>query len=272
MKQPFLSLITPPDPVESPALWFAFSGQKLLVEEATSAKIPQTGNLSDFGFVPLQEQYLGKLGEHHCFLAQLPEEIEPPAGMAWRGLRDLFGELDPDHIALASRAIQLITWDQTHQYCGRCGTATEPMTTERARVCPQCGLTGYPRLSPCIIVRVTRGNQILLARGPRWQPGWFSILAGFMEPGETAEEAVEREVWEEVGIRVKNIRYFSSQSWPFPNSLMLGFTADYESGELTLQPDEIVEANWFTPETMPNVPSGKISISGRLIEDYLATE
>ncbi|MEM7032098.1 MAG: NAD(+) diphosphatase [Chloroflexota bacterium] len=271
MKQTFHSLVTPPEEYDTPALWFTFSGPNLLIVEGTPPTIPQIMSPSDLGLQSHHEQYLGTLGGQHCFLAELEPDLEPPTGMALSGLRDLFGNLDDDHASLASKAIQLIAWRKTHQFCGRCGTKTELMTTERAMKCPNCNLTGYPRISPCIIVRVTRGDEILLARGPRWQPGWFSVLAGFIEPGETAEEAVEREILEEVGIQVKDIRYFSSQSWPFPNSLMLGFTAEYEAGTLTLQPDEILEADWFTRDTMPNVPSGKISIAGRLIENYLAS-
>ena len=140
--------------------------------------------------------------------------------------------------------------------------------SERAQVCPQCGLTAFPRLSPAIIVCIRRGEQILLARNHRFPPGRFSVLAGFVEPGETLEEAVAREVREEVGIRVRDIRYFGSQPWPFPNSLMLGFTAEYAEGELVVDESELAEAHWFTRDNLPDLPP-PISIARRLIEDFL---
>ena len=143
---------------------------------------------------------------------------------------------------------------------------------ERAKKCPNCGLITYPRISPAIIVRVDRVidgvPHLLLARNGRWRSGWYSVLAGFVEPGETLEECVHREVFEEVGIRLKNVSYFGSQPWPFPNSLMLAFTAEYASGNIVLEEEEIEDANWFTVETLPNLPS-RMSIARRLVDDFV---
>jgi NAD+ diphosphatase len=171
--------------------------------------------------------------------------------------------------AVAGRAIQIIAWDRDHQFCSRCGAKTAAMAMERAKQCPECKLVTYPRLSPAIIVRVRRGDEMLLARNANWPQGRYSILAGFVEPGETLEETVEREVMEEVGLRVKNIKYFASQPWPFPNSLMLGFTADYDSGEITFNDQEIATADWFRADNLPQIPPPG-SISRVLIDDFVA--
>jgi NAD+ diphosphatase len=191
-----------------------------------------------------------------------------PEGMGFKDLRQVYGLLEEDLFVLGGRAVQIVEWDRTHQYCGRCGSRTHTKEKERAKVCPQCGLHSFPRLSPAIIVAVTRGEEILLARSAHFPQGMFSVLAGFVEPGETIEECVVREVKEEVGITVGNIRYFGSQPWPFPNSLMLGFTAEYVGGELALDPTEIAEAGWFRADSLPSIP-GRISIAGRLIKWFL---
>jgi NAD+ diphosphatase len=174
--------------------------------------------------------------------------------------------LDDAHFALAGRALQLLEWDRTHQFCGRCGTATVPKTAERSRECPACGLAAYPRVAPAIMALVRRGaEEVLLARSPRFPPGMYSALAGFVEPGETLEQCLEREVEEEVGIRVANVRYFASQPWPFPHSLMIAFVADWKSGEIRPDPLEIEAAEWFSVRALPQLPN-PISISRRLID------
>jgi len=165
--------------------------------------------------------------------------------------------------------VQIVNWDHTHQFCGQCGTPTVYRTAERARECPSCGLLSFPRVSPAIIVLVERGRQFLLARNHRFPPGRYSIIAGFVEPGETLEQAVAREIREEVGIQVSQIRYFGSQPWPFPHSLMVGFTAQYAGGEIHIDPAELEDAGWFTPDKLPDLPD-RISISRRLIDWFLA--
>ena len=197
-----------------------------------------------------------------------PDALAPP-GMAWQNLRALFSVLDDAHFALAGRALQLVDWDRNHQFCGRCGAATLAKSEERARICPSCKLTAYPKLSPAVMALVRKGRQVLLARSPHFPKGMFSALAGFVEPGETLEQCLEREVLEEVGIKVRNPRYFASQPWPFPNSLMLAFVCDYESGEIRPQETEIEEAEWFDVFQLPKLPS-KISIARRLIDAAVA--
>jgi NAD+ diphosphatase len=168
----------------------------------------------------------------------------------------------------AGRAVQIMAWDRDHQFCGRCATPTETMPSERAKRCPNCHLQTYPRLSPAIIVAIEKENKILLGRSHRHPPDRFSVLAGFVEPGETLEEATAREIFEEVGIQVKNIRYFGSQPWPFPNSLMIAFTCEYAGGEIVFEEAEMAEAAWFSVEELPKIPSS-VSISRELIDWFI---
>ncbi|OPY80236.1 MAG: NADH pyrophosphatase [Syntrophorhabdus sp. PtaU1.Bin153] len=168
----------------------------------------------------------------------------------------------------ALRAMHIIDWDRTDQYCGRCGTKNELKTGERAKVCPACNVLSFPRISPAVIVLVEKGRKVLLARAARFTQDWYSVLAGFVEPGETLEDVVRREVKEETGIDVKDIRYFGSQPWPFPDSLMVAFTAKYADGEIQVDGNEIVEARWFEYDKLPNIP-GKISIARALIDWFV---
>jgi NAD+ diphosphatase len=191
------------------------------------------------------------------------------------GLRQLAAPLGETFFALAGRAVQMVAFDQTHRYCGRCGAHMERMAHERAQECPNCGLVGYPRLSPAIIIavlrRTERGEEILLARNHRFPPGRYSVLAGYVEPGETLEECAQREVCEEVGINITHIRYFGSQPWPFPNSLMIGFTAEYESGELAVEEAELADARWFGADALPKLPP-TTTIARQLIDWFVARQ
>lgn len=173
-----------------------------------------------------------------------------------------------DAFALAGRASQLLNWFHTHRFCGRCGQENALRSPRQILFCPQCDVDYYPRINPCIIVLVTRGDQILLARSIRRGATFFSCLAGFIEPGESAEQAVAREVYEEVGIEINNIRYVKSQPWPFPSQLMLGFYADYVSGEIVPEAAEIAEAHWYHVKKLPQTPAPAISVAGQLIQEY----
>ncbi len=264
------------------AYWFVFQADRLLVElgppsarpsddprvsaRASWAKLPLLKNNKGLWFEPAQTLYLGCLAGTHCWAAEAPKETAvPPAGMGWEGLRALFSVLEDAHFALAGRAVQLLDWDRSHRYCGRCGTPTVAKSEERARLCPACRLTAYPRLTPAVMALVRREGEILLGRSPHFPPGMYSALAGFVEPGETLEQCLAREVAEEVGVQVSRIRYFASQPWPFPNSLMIAFVCDWESGEIRPQAGEIEAANWFKVLQLPKLPS-KISIARRLID------
>jgi NAD+ diphosphatase len=270
----FVPGIVPPAERTAPAWWFVFQQTRLLVRlETTRATLPYLldyGELGrELGFDLLYQHYLGTLDGSPCFAAEVAEGTAPPTGMAFEGLRQVYGRLDEDLFWVAARAVQIVEWDKTHQFCGRCGIRMTTRPTERARECPQCGLLHFPRLAPAIIVLIERDHHLLLARSRRFAANMYSVLAGFVEPGESLEEAVVREIQEEVGLRVKDIRYFGSQPWPFPHSLMVGFTATYAGGEISIDESEIEDAGWFTVENLPPLP-GKISIARKLIDWFIA--
>ena len=180
-------------------------------------------------------------------------------------VRSLFARIGAEAFALAGRATQLMDWQRNHRYCGRCATPTTKKDGEFAMLCPQCGLLAYPRISPAVMVLIGRGDELLLARSPHFRPGMYSALAGFVEAGETLEQAAVREVREEVGIEIANLRYFRSQPWPFPDSLMIAFFADYAGGEITPDPSEIEAAGWFARNALPPLPD-PVSIARQLID------
>jgi len=262
----YASAVDPPEEPPGRSLWFVFRGGELLVAAIPApATIPHCNNPKDLGMMPLRTQYLGVLGAEHCFSAEAAAEAQPPQGWSWQGLRGLFGALDDAQFALAGRAVQIVEWERTHQYCGACGQVTVARTSERSRECLRCRLVVYPRLAPAVMGLVRRERSLLLARSPRFPEGMYSALAGFVEPGETLEQCLEREIHEETGIRVRNARYFASQPWPFPNSLMIAFFADYVDGEICADGTEIVDAQWFDVENLPRLPA-RISVARRLID------
>jgi len=265
----FIAGIVPQTEPNGPALWFAFQRNNLLVsEESSSVTIPLLKDFSETGLPALSRNYLGLFDESPCYAVEVPEDASPPTGMSFQGLRQVYGRLEEDLFWIAAKAIQIVDWDRTHRFCGHCGVPMELQKVERAKKCPQCGLLHFPRLAPAIIVLIERGDRLLLARARRFPTAMYSVLAGFVEPGESLEETVAREVKEEVGLSLKDIRYFGSQPWPFPHSLMIGFTATYAGGEITLDDDEIVDAGWYTVDQLPPLP-GKISIARKLIDWFI---
>jgi len=251
------------------SLCFVFQQTLLLTtDDPPGVRLPQHGELARFGAAPLRRIYLGTLGERACYAYEYDANTEAPAGTRWHGLRGLYGRLDDAQFALAGRALQLVDWDRTHRFCGCCGTTMQHRGSERAKECPACGFIAYPRIAPAVMCLIRRGREILLARSPRFAPGVYSALAGFVEPGETLEQCLAREVQEETGIKIANARYFASQPWPFPHSLMIAFVADYAGGEITPAPDEIEDAQWFALDALPNLPA-KISIARRLIDSIV---
>ena len=212
--------------------------------------------------------FLGMLDDEACWGVDVPHGEDPADGAAI-DLRSFFGRAGEVEWLVAGRAVQLVEWARTHRFCGRCGTPTEQQPGERAMRCPSCGLLAFPRIAPAMITLVTRGEQALLARGVQFQGPMYSCLAGFVEPGESLEGAVVREVREEVGVEVGNVRYWGSQPWPFPHSLMVGFTAEWQSGEIDIDPAEIVDAQWFRRDELPLIPPS-ISIARKLIDAWLA--
>lgn len=261
---PFVPALRPSG--SGPALFFAFRQRELLLpKDGPLAPLPRAEALG----VPLGAQhYLGALEGVPCWALSLAADIEAPPAAEFCDLRMLFGRLPEPIHAVAGRAVQIVEWDRSHRFCGRCGSPTEPLENERARSCPRCRIPLYPRLAPSMIVAVERGDEILLARSPHFPPGIYSVLAGFVEAGESVEECVRREVWEETRIQVEDVRYFGSQPWPYPHSLMLGFQARYAGGEIQPDAREIEAAGWFSAEAMPGHFPGRFSIAQWLMRDF----
>ena len=220
------------------------------------------------GLEPVASHYLGNIAATPIFANEVDADADEPGGYEFVTLWSFLRTVEQPVFCLIGRAKQLVDWHRHHQYCGACGQVTAITSQDRSRKCDHCNLTFYPRLSPSIITLVHRGEELLLAKNAAASANFYSTLAGFVEPGESIEQTVHREVFEEVGIRVKNLHYFSSQSWPFPNSLMLGFHAEYDSGEIVIQEEEIADAQWFHYTSLPNPPA-MMSISGWLIDDFI---
>jgi NAD+ diphosphatase len=270
MARRFQPALSPPERSAEPAYWFAVRGRKVLVvESAGSVGIPRLASLHTVGLEVEASHYLGAFGEIACYAAHVVEEVEAPEGMSFLELRPALLGVEEELAGVVGLAYQIVDWDRTHRFCGRCGTPTEDAPGERAKRCPSCDLHAWPRVSPAVIVRVTRGDEILLARGRRFVEPIYSVLAGFVDPGESLEEAAVREIREEVGVEIADVRYFGSQPWPFPHSLMVGFTARWAGGEIRIEEEEIVDAAWFRADALPPVPPG-LSIARKLIDDFVA--
>lgn len=216
---------------------------------------------------PVTEQYLGH-DQKQQYWVIIFSGLHFINHYQWLGLRSQLGIIEEPEFSLAGRALQIAQWFFDHAYCGRCGSATEMDEVDRARVCTSCQLRFYPRISPCMIVLVTDGPQLLLAHHTRSSKPVYTTLAGFVEAGERVEDTVRREVMEEVGLKLGRIEYFGSQSWPFPSQLMLGFIAEYASGEIRIDQHEIKDAGWFGFDRLPLVPP-KATVSGQLIDYYV---
>lgn len=254
------------------AFWFLVHDNRILVkEEQDSYLIPQSSDMKKLSLVPKEKEFFGLLDGQPCYAVELQDGAHASGGFSFVGLRALFSQFEEDVIRAAGMASQLVRWGHNHRYCGKCGEGTETKRDERAKICPRCGLINYPRLSPAMIVAVLKDHKILLAHSKRFPGKFFSVLAGFVEPGETLEECVKREVSEEVGITVRNIRYFGSQPWPFPDSLMVAFTAEYAAGEIRIDNSEISEAGWYSAKHFPPIPP-KISIARELIDWFSENE
>jgi NAD+ diphosphatase len=262
---PFVPLLEPPEGWDAgPARWYWVRGTEVVVVDEP----PEDDVVHHF---------LGTIDGAACWAADLDTLVVGGAGALGGGNLDpgfqplmaLAARLEAEEWAIAGRAVQLAEWDRTHRFCGRCATPTEIAAGERARRCPSCGLLAFPRLAPAVIVLAERDDgRALLARNKSFPMPMFSTIAGFVEPGETLEDAVVREVYEEVGVVVTDVAYVASQPWPFPHSLMIGFNARWASGDIVCDGTEIAEADWFSPDDLPMIPP-PLSIARRLIDGWV---
>ncbi len=249
-----------------PSYWFIFNNSKLLIDPKNKLNLILTENINEFS--PIRTQYLGILEGYPVYTAEVVPETKAPEGCYFEDLRMLYETLDEDIYLLAGRAIQVINWDKNHHFCGTCGAETVNKDHEMAKICPECGHMSFTRLSPAVITAIVKDGKLLMAKHSYGVYRRYSLIAGFVEAGETLEEAVLRETEEEVGLKVKNIKYFGSQPWPYPHSLMIGFTAEYESGEVKIDEKEIEDAKWFAPDEI-EIPDSKMSIASELIDWFL---
>ena len=252
----FVSLLEPPSDHDGPHTWVCLRGGEVWVGDPAAHGL-ELGEL----------QFLGLLDGVAWWVGEL-DEASAVEGLRFAPLRELLGPLDEASWAMAGRGVQLADWVRTHRFCGRCGTPTEAAPGERARRCPACRLQVFPRLAPVVITLITRGDETLLARGVNFPGHMFSCVAGFVEPGETLEAAVRREAREEVGVQLGRISYRSSQPWPFPHSLMIGFQAEWAGGDIVCQASEIAEAHWYRWDELPAIP-GPISIARQMIDAWV---
>lgn len=267
----FLPLLDPPEKTENSSnRYFIFNDRKIvLINENNSFRLPSEKEIELLEIKTQRTQYIGELKGSSCFVSETNGNFSAIGCIILEDLRNLSGVIGESVASVAGRAIHLLEWDHNTRYCGRCGSATFRKQDERAKQCPDCGLLFFPKISPAIIVMIEKDNEILMARSSHFPAGRYGLIAGFVEPGESIEEAIVREVMEEVGICIKDISYFGSQPWPYPDSLMIGFTAKFSGGEICFHDGEIEDADWFRHDEIPHVP-GSTSISGKLVEYFMS--
>lgn len=241
----------------------------LLVREGEHLRLPTAGMLEQHRLRPEAARLLGLMNDVPCYVGTLPE-LEDDERFHLVDLRQAYGHLPAHEYSLAGYAFQIEHWERTTRFCPVCATPTEPVITEHAKRCPSCGFFQYPRVSPCIIVLIYRPGQVLLTRQATWQPNMYSLVAGFVEPGESLEQCLRREIVEEVGVAVADVQYLGSQPWPFPHQLMVGFRARYAGGEIDLGELELEDARWFDLDALPTLSSPQ-SISRQIINWHLAS-
>jgi NAD+ diphosphatase len=247
--------------------WFVIIDDKILLNHDNS--LPDTVNIEPITPYFSRKFSLGIFDNIEYCCAEINSDINIPENFHALSLRNILS-LPNTPFHLAVKAWSVINWDRNHQFCGRCGSVTQPFQTKGfERTCTSCKLGFFPRISPSIIVLIKKDDHLLMARGPHFLPGIYGLIAGFVEPGESLEEAVHREVYEETGLKIKNLSYFGSQPWPFPDSLMVAFLAEYASGGIRIDHDEIVEAGWYKYDDLPGRPSMSISIASTLLDYFI---
>ena len=256
--------------IEEDAYWFIFQNENILTLTDGNATLPLLIKGRNIPQLDIEKAlHIGELNNIDCYATFDHSEsgFEIP-DTEWVPLRMSYGKFNQEMFFIYGRARHLLLWAQNNRYCGQCGNLMKLKSDERCLQCPSCGFCSYPRISPAIIVSIEKEGKILLARAGRFPGKMYSVLAGFVEPCESLEECIRREIKEEVGIEIKNIEYFKSQPWPFPDSLMIAFTSEYAGGELLIDKNELIDAGWFSPEEFPMIP-GKLSIARALIDYYI---
>lgn len=249
-----------------PERWFIFQAKQILLKnEAHKLSVPTQKDFQGEPALFHNKVFIGEIDGANCYCMEAPDTGIPIKGMRCEAIRSVAAIEDGSEMfKVAGYAYHIMNWSRLNAFCGHCGHPMREKEDERAKICLNCGNVVYPRISPAAITAIIKGDEILLAHNHSFKDGLYSLVAGFVEPGETLEECVKREIFEEIGIQVKNLCYFGSQPWPFPDSLMLAFTADYESGEIKADGIEIGDAKWFKRGSLPPIP-GTESIAGRII-------
>ncbi len=256
--------------LEEDAYWFIFQNENILTLKHENTTLPLLIKGKNIPQLDIEKAlHIGELNGINCYTTfDHAKSGSAIPNTEWVPLRMSYGKFNKEMFLIYGRARHLLLWAQNNRYCGQCGHPLELKSDERCLQCPSCGFSSYPRISPAIIVSIEKEGKILLARAGRFPGKMYSVLAGFVEPGESLEECIQREIKEEVGIEIKNIKYFKSQPWPFPDSLMIAFTSEYAGGELSIDKNELVDAGWYSPEKFPMIP-GKLSIARALIDHYI---
>lgn len=252
--------------------WLIFQNNSvLIIHHDDKYELPGINQIIELKPLLIREHLLGVFDETEIYCAEISAELLFGAPIELLPFRKVLDRLGDDWFTVASKAFTVINWDRNHQFCGRCSSPTEHLSSGFERTCTVCDLHFYPRISPSIIVLIHRDDEILMARSPHFPPGAYGLIAGFIEAGENIEDAVHREIYEEIGIHVNKLEYFGSQVWPFPDALMIGFFAEYHSGSLNIDTTEIEAAGWYRYDQLPGRPSSKISIASRMLDHFIET-
>lgn len=250
--------------------WFVFYKDRLLMEQCPDGyHIPTAAEPPVKVPVGSTVHTIGEMEGTPCktYALHTPVSGEEAPAKIMTGLRASYDSLPFDEYYKAGKAFQILNWDRNTRFCPACGVPTAPLSAI-GKKCPECRQEFYPHISPAIIVRITKGDSILLVHARNFRGTFYGLVAGFLEAGETLEECVHREVMEETGLRIKNLKYFASQPWPYPSGIMIGFTADYESGTIKLQDEELSAGAFYTKDNLPEIPK-KLSLARKLIDDWL---
>lgn len=259
---------------ESDLVFIVKDKDLLLKQNGTHTTVPMYRDVKEI----VDEQslhYLGYVDNRPCYAA-IPARNISPQGYVFKKLLGLYGTLSEPVFWIATKALHIMSWDAVSQFCGRCGASMTPTHDEEAKICTECSRIEYPRISPAVIAAIVKDDTLLLLNHRESTDDRYTIMAGFVEPGETLEQAVAREAHEEAGISINNIRYFGSQPWAFTGALMVGFTATYDGGELRVQESEIRRAGWYRADSFPKVSvyenkAGRCSITWQLMRWFEET-